>query len=101
MLHYLLKSTNEFRFETVEEVEKFHKELQGQASAGQYQLTSFGYTEKVVSKSGEIVEDYFIVKVSFTFNSPKEPDLPIFSVEFPYDAAALIDTNTNDSEEAF
>lgn len=90
MLHYILKSTTEYRIETVEEVERFHKKLQGQAAAGQYQLSAFSYIEKEVKSSGEVVDSYFIVKVTFVFNDAKDPQLPIFDAEYPYAADALI-----------
>lgn len=97
MLHYLLKSTNEYRFETVEEVEKFHKELQGQAAAVGYQLASFGYVEKEVKGGGEVIDSYFVVKATFVFNSPKDPQLPIFDAKYEYDATQLVGS----SEEGF
>lgn len=74
MIKWLIKSTNEFRLESIEEVEQFHKELQQEASINGYTLTNFAWSEKEVKSKGEVIEVYYIVKYTFVFNNPKDPD---------------------------
>lgn len=73
MIKWLLKSTNEYRLETLSDVEEFHKQLQKQASNG-YTLTSFSWSEKIKKSKEEILDQYFVVKYTFTFNDPKDPE---------------------------
>lgn len=80
---FLIKSTSEYRLETLEEVEAFHKELQKQAVSGGYTLSAFSWTEKYIKSKGEIVDSYFHVKCTFIFNELKNPENHFFSVDFP------------------
>lgn len=79
-VHWILKNTTEYRIDTIEEVEQFHQQLQDQAAEGGYTLTSFSWTKKEIVKQGELFDEYYICKVTFTINNPKEPELPFFSV---------------------
>lgn len=82
MISYLIKSTNEFRLDTIQEVEEFHSFLQEKSSKEGYVLTSFSWTEKQVHTKEEEYS-YFQVKATFTFNVLKDPENPFFKVEFP------------------
>ena len=82
MITYLIKSTNEFRVDTIQEVEEFHKALQEKASNEGYTLSSFSWTEKTAKECGESYSFYF-VKYSFVFNVLKNPENPFFKVEYP------------------
>lgn len=83
MITWLIKSQNEYRVDTMPEVEEFHKYLQDKAADEGYTLSSFSWTEKQVKSSGEVIDKYYICKVVNNFNEAKEPDKPFTSVEFP------------------
>lgn len=74
MNHFLIKNTAEYRFETIDDVKDFHKELLAQAETEGYFLTNFSWTEKFIKESKEIVGSYFQVKATFQFNELKEPN---------------------------
>ena len=82
-VHYLIKSQNEYRVDSMPEVEDFHKRLQDEAAENGYTLTSFQWNEKTIREKGEVVDTYYQVKSTFVFNTLKEPDSPFFTVEFP------------------
>lgn len=88
MIHFLIKSTNEVRVETMSDVEGFHKELQKKANTEGYTLTNFSWAEKVVKEKGEVVDSYYQVKYTYAFNDLKDPDKPFCDVEFPIAMAA-------------
>lgn len=83
MIKWLIKSTNEFRLDTMEDVEAFHKDLQKEASTNGYTLTNFSWAEKEVKSKGEVIESYFQVKYTFVFNNLKDPENAFFKAEFP------------------
>ena len=83
MLSWVIKNTTEYRLETMEEVESFHKKLQEQARSGGYTLTNFSWAEKEEKEKGEVVNTYFQVKCTFVFNNLKFPDKAFYKVEFP------------------
>lgn len=83
MIQWLVKSTNEYRIETLEEVEAFHKFLQNKAEQEGYQLSAFSWNEKQIKESGEIVDVYYQVKATNIFNTLKSPENPFMDVEFP------------------
>lgn len=83
MVKFLVKNTAEYRFETFEDVEAFHKECLEKANKDNYQLNSFSWTEKTEKEKGEVVGIYYLVKVVSIFNELKEPTNPFYSVEFP------------------
>lgn len=83
MISWVTKNTAEYRIDTMSEVEDFHKKMQDQAADGGYTLSSFSWTKKEVKAQGEVVDEFFIVKVANVFNDPKNPELPFLSVEFP------------------
>ena len=74
MKKFLLKTTEEYWLATLADVEAFHKELQTDAISQEYQLTGFAYTEKPIKEGKEVVDTYFIVKVTKVFDDAKEPE---------------------------
>ena len=74
MKKFLLKTTEEYWLATLTDVEAFHKELQIDAINQEYQLTGFAYTEKPIKEGKEVVDTYFIVKVTKVFDDAKEPE---------------------------
>lgn len=82
MIVYLIKSTNEVRIETMDEVEDFHKQLQEEAEENGYTLSSFSWSEKTVKAQGEVVDVYYQVKYQFVFNNLKEPEKVLDSIEY-------------------
>jgi hypothetical protein len=77
-MKYLVSTTETYRVDSVEEVEKFHDELQAEKYC---ELASFGYKHKEVKAKGEIIDCYELVSVKKIFNNPKEPDSEI-SIEY-------------------
>ena len=89
MKKFLLKTTEEYWLATLADVETFHKELQADAINQEYQLTGFAYTEKPITEGKEVVDTYFIVKVTKVFDDAKEPEgIPMEEIIYKrYDAA--------------
>lgn len=80
---FLLKTTEEYWLSDLVTVESFHKELQQDAIDQDYQLTSFAYTEKPIKEEKEVVDSYFIVKVTKVFDDAKEPEgMPMETVNY-------------------
>ena len=80
---FLLKTTEEYWLSDLVTVESFHKELQQDAIDQDYQLTSFAYTEKPIKEGKEVVNSYFIVKVTKVFDDAKEPEgMPMETVNY-------------------
>ena len=80
---FLLKTTEEYWLSDLVTVESFHKELQQDAIDQDYQLTSFAYTEKPIKEGKEVVDSYFIVKVTKVFDVAKEPEgMPMETVNY-------------------
>lgn len=80
---FLLKTTEEYWLSDITTVESFHKELQQDAVKQDYQLTGFAYTEKPIKEGKEVVDSYFIVKVTKVFDDAKEPEgVPMETVTY-------------------
>lgn len=73
MIKYLLKTTEEYWQPDRDSVEAFHKQLQEDSQVQGYQLCGFAYTEKPIKEGKEVVDTYFIVKVTKQFDDAKEP----------------------------
>ena len=74
MIKYLLKTTEEYWQSDRESVESFHKWLQEDGEKQGYQVATFGYTEKPIKEGKEVIDSYFIVKVTKIFDDAKEPE---------------------------
>ena len=88
MIKFLIKSTNELRLETKTDVDDFHREIEQQAADNGFTLSSWNETLKEKKQQGEIVEEYYIVKYTFSFNDPKEPERGSKNVEYEFYSAA-------------
>lgn len=82
MIKWLIKSTNEIRIETKSEVDEFHEKLQREADDMGCRVTTWQEAEKQRKSGGEVVEEWFIVKYTLTFNDPKNPEIPLKSIEY-------------------
>lgn len=82
MIKYLIKSVNEFRIETMDDVEEFHKQLQAKAEDEGFTLGSFAWSEKTVKEKGDVVDTYYQVKAQFVFNILRDPEYPLKDIEF-------------------
>ena len=70
-MKYLINSTDVYRVETVEDVERLHEELKND---NHFTLVSFSYKTKTVKAKGEIIDEYQLVTAKKSFNLEKEPD---------------------------
>lgn len=84
MIKWLIKSQNEYRLETMTDVEEFHQKMQQEAADNGYTLSTFSWTKREKKEKGEIVDEWFIVKVTFVFNDSKDPENLFTKVEYPY-----------------
>lgn len=83
MIKYLTKTVEEYWIHTLEEVEEFHTEVQKDGEKQGYQVSSFGYVEKPIKDSGEIIDSYFIVKVTKGFDDNKTPmESPLVGIDY-------------------
>lgn len=82
MIKWLIKNTAEYRLETIEDVKQFEQKMREEAQQGDYTVSNFSYAEKQVKAKGEIIETYFQVKVTTTFNTLKEPEKPFTGVSY-------------------
>lgn len=71
MIEYLLTSTDTYRVETVEDVERLHEELKASPN---FTLVAFSYKTKPIKEKKEIIGEYQLVTAKKVFNDEKEPD---------------------------
>lgn len=74
MIKYLIKTTEEYWLSTRDDVENFHRDIQEDGEKQGYQVAAFGYTEKPIKEGKEIIDNYYIVKVTKLFDDAKEPE---------------------------
>lgn len=74
MIKYLIKTTEEYWLSTRDDVENFHRAIQEDGEKQGYQVAAFGYTEKPIKEGKEIIDNYYIVKVTKLFDDAKEPE---------------------------
>ena len=60
----LLKVIEEYRAETEQEVKEMNEQFKTEAKSEGYILNAFSYTKKEKKKSGEIIDDGYLVKVA-------------------------------------
>ena len=60
----LLKVTEEYRAESKQEVKEMNEQFKTEAKSEGYILNAFSYTKKEKKKSGEIIDDGYLVKVA-------------------------------------
>lgn len=73
-MKYLTTTTDVYRVDTVEEVERLHEELR---NSKEFSLLAFSYRTKTVKAKGEIIDEYQLVTVKKGFNDEKDPDAVI------------------------
>lgn len=83
IMNWLIKSTNEFRVETLAGVDEFKANLYATANSLGATVSSFNVNLKEVKSKGEIIEEYYQVKYTLVFNELKAPENAFFSVEYP------------------
>lgn len=99
MIKWLIKSQNEYRLETMSDVEQFHKEMQAKAADEGYTLSSFSWVEREVKEKGEVVDTYYQVKTTFIFNTLKDPENPFSKVEYPnFSEYSMLPSDSGDEE---
>lgn len=84
MLKWLLKNTAEYRFEDIADVRNFERKCREDAALRGYQVSSFNYTEKEIKVEGEVVDSYFICKISTVFNAAKDPEVNVVGVDYDF-----------------
>ncbi len=82
MLKALIKSTNEVRLETIEDVKTYQEMMRKEANDNNFQLATYSWTEKYTKSGGEIVETYYQVKYTFVFNDLKSPETYLNSIKY-------------------
>ena len=70
MSKYLVNTTETFRVDTLEEVERLQEEVK---SDHRYETASFTYKSKCSKSKGEIVDEWYQVTIKKKFNDEKEP----------------------------
>lgn len=60
----ILKVTEEYRAESEQEVKEMNEQFKTEAKSEGYILNAFSYTKKEKKKSGEIIDDGYLVKVA-------------------------------------
>lgn len=98
---YLLKATEEYRLESLEDVKQFHESMEKDAETQDYTLGSFGWVEKPIKEGKEVVDSYFVVKLVKIFDEAKDPEkAPMKSVTYEhYDLDRFKDTVDNTTVE--
>ena len=82
MIKNLLKATIEYRLNTKEDVDKFHKQCEQEAYDVGYTLTAWTETFKETKVKGEVIDNFYIIKATFVFDNAKEPINNFTGVEF-------------------
>ena len=60
----LLKVVEEYRAESEQEVKEMNEQFKTEAKSEGYILNAFSYTKKEKKKSGEIIDEGYLVKVA-------------------------------------
>ena len=60
----LLKVTEEYRAESEHEVKEMNEQFKEKAKTEGYVLSAFSYTKKEKKKSGDVIDDGYLVKVA-------------------------------------
>ena len=60
----ILKVTEEYRAESEQEVKEMNEQFKTEAKSEGYILNAFSYIKKEKKKSGEVIDDGYLVKVA-------------------------------------
>lgn len=98
---YLLKTTEEYRLFTLEDVKDFHKTLEQDAANQGYTLSSFTWTLKEIRVKGEVEDEYYVVKATKFFDDAKAPEQsPLDKITYThYEVASEFTQETEDKED--
>lgn len=78
-MKYLISTTEQYRVDTVDEVETLHEEMKND---NKYSLTNFTYKYETKKQKGEVVDDWYTVTAKKEFNDKKEP---ISTIDISYE----------------
>lgn len=93
MITWLTKNVAEYRLETIDEVKQFEQDVRDKAAKENYTIAAFAYTRKEVKAKGEIIDEFFVIKVTSVFNDAKNPEKPFKDVEFTKMSLAEVDAD--------
>ena len=89
MIKFLLKTTEEYRLETLEDVKSFHEQLKNDEIEQGYHLASFSWTEKDVKEQGEVVDSYYIVKAKKLFQEAKNAMVVLNKIDYDQNVPSI------------
>ena len=84
MVKWLIKSTNEIRLETKEDVDIFHQNLEEEAYKRGYNLSAWSETKKEVKEKCEVIGEFYLCKWTYIFDNAKDPVRPFSQVEYSF-----------------
>lgn len=82
MLKYLINNVATIRVENEEEANKLHKYYEDFARDNGYVLSAWSQTYRTKKAQGEIIDSWFICKVTLVFNDAKEPITLLDTIDF-------------------
>ena len=82
MIQYLIQSQNTIRVETKEDANALHAQYEKYASDNGFVLSAWSQTLKERKSQGEVIESYYLCKVTLVFNDAKDPDVLLSSVDY-------------------
>lgn len=80
-MKFLGNTVETYRVETENECDTIIAEAK---ASNMFELTSYKCVKKEVKKSGEVIDEYFVLSLTKTFNNIKEPERHI-SVNYEVD----------------
>lgn len=83
MIQYLIKNSVTVRVADKEEADSLHKKIMDEALAQGWILSSWTEKHKERKQKGEVIDEYFVVNYTITFDIEKEPELsPLKNIEY-------------------
>lgn len=83
MIQYLIKNSVTVRVADKEEADNLHKKIMDETLAQGWILSSWTEKHKERKQKGEIIDEYFIITYTITFDVEKEPGLsPLKNIEY-------------------
>ena len=82
MLKYLVNNVATIRVEDLEEAEALHQYYEDYARENDYILSGWSQTLRTKKAKGEIIDSWYICKVTLVFNDAKEPAIPLDTIDF-------------------
>ena len=91
MLKYLISNVATIRVADEDEANALHKYYEDFARDNDYILSAWSQTFRTKKSQGEIVDSWFICKVTLAFNDAKAPVIPLDTIDFKMQTKILID----------